>query len=54
MISHIDPINNITWKSPFITIDIDWAHNTLISDTIDLLEKMKRKQLSLLHMIHHY
>ena len=43
MISHIDPINNMTWKSPFITIDIDWAHNALISDTIDLLEKNETK-----------
>ena len=43
MISSINPIDDTTWQSPFITIDVDWAHDIVLADTIDLLEKNESK-----------
>ena len=39
-ISEILPGDPLTWESKlFITFDIDWAHDEVLSDTIDLIEQ---------------
>lgn len=39
-ISEIVPEDNATWTQRlFLTIDIDWAHDYILADTIDLVEK---------------
>lgn len=39
-ISEIHPDDPSTWQNKlFITFDIDWAHNDVLSDTIDLVER---------------
>lgn len=39
-ISEINPNNENTYsKKIFLTLDIDWAHDEIIKDTIDLLQK---------------
>ena len=39
-ISQIHPDDPSTWENKnFITFDIDWAHNDVMSDTIDLMER---------------
>jgi hypothetical protein len=39
LISDIDPERPETWEeSVFLTLDIDWAHDTVIRDAIDLIE----------------
>lgn len=39
-ISSIDVKSEATWRdSIFLTFDIDWAHDNVLSDTIDIVEK---------------
>jgi len=39
-ISSINICQNLDWLNKiYLTIDIDWAHDTVLSDTIDLIEK---------------
>lgn len=39
-IQNIDPNNEQTWRNRlFLTFDIDWAHDDLINESIDLVER---------------
>ena len=41
-ISGIDVENDLTWRGAnFITVDIDWCHDDILLNAIDLLEKAK-------------
>ena len=43
-VKEIDPNNKYSWRGKlFITIDIDWCHDDLIEDTINLISKYKVK-----------
>ena len=40
IISKILPEDKITWnRKVFVTFDIDWAHDEIIDDTLDLLKR---------------
>ena len=42
LISSINPENKDTWENKiFLTFDIDWAHDEVIEDTLDLLSNYK-------------
>ena len=42
LISNINLQNELSWRDKlFITIDIDWAHDEVIDDTLNLLEEAK-------------
>jgi hypothetical protein len=39
-LSHIQPEDTATWQNDlFLTIDIDWAHDEVLADTIDFLDR---------------
>ena len=39
-ISEIDPLEPISWQNKFfLTFDVDWAHDEILSDTLDLVEQ---------------
>ncbi len=40
VLSHIDPDDSTTWEGKnFLTLDVDWAHDEVISYAIDLIEQ---------------
>ena len=39
-ISEIDPLIPLSWQNRvFLTFDVDWAHDEILSDTLDLVEQ---------------
>lgn len=40
ILSKIDPVLSASWQNhSFLTIDIDWVHDDILKDSIDLIEK---------------
>ena len=39
-ISEIDPLEPLSWQNKiFLTFDVDWAHDEILNDTLDLVEQ---------------